>query len=425
MADEKKTPKFSPKQRLVVGGTVLVAAGVAVFGFGMMGGDETTVSNYAPASGVAPAPSEQSLEKGLPVDRKQVSNSSTISRQVDQQRQRAIQQAEDQGQTFIDNLITETDFKDPGDIEIPNQETPDVKKSETKSKEPEVRRKSWAPDYSNDRRNEANSSDNNQTLEDMLAGIGENQDENIASTISAIKSSMKAPKSSTTRVFTQVETGSNRLANNADVYQNTDSDTNGNASGISGNSNQQDYHFRVSMGTRAYAVHQIGIVSDDQGPALAKIYEGPLKGAKLAGTYQLNELSKGVSINYDRMSFKGETYSIDAIALSLGEQERPLLVDDVDNHYIERYGSIGLAAFVQGYAETLRGTTQVVGDNGNVTTIETPISDERDRFISALGEVGSTWGQELRKNANRPITVYVNDEGGLQVLFLNDVDIRK
>ena len=182
--------------------------------------------------------------------------------------------------------------------------------------------------------------------------------------------------------------------------------------------------FKVTLGSQFYATMAFAIVSDDAGPALAKVEEGPLKGAKLQGTYTLNTLSKAVNIKYDKMSFKGQTYPINAIAYNL-ETQRPVMVDSVDNHYMERFGGLFMSSFIKGYADTLNNSTTTVGDSGNTTTINNPIEKESDRVKKALGEPATEIANVLKQNVNRPITVYVNKDRSSGVYFLDDIVIKE
>lgn len=181
-------------------------------------------------------------------------------------------------------------------------------------------------------------------------------------------------------------------------------------------------NLRITLGSKFYATIGFAINSDDGGPALATLHEGPLKGAKLQGSYQLNELSKAVNITFDRMSFKGESYNISAIAYDL-ESERPVLADSVNNRRLERYGGLFLSAFVAGYADTLRDTTTNVTDGGNVISESNSIDADRDRITYALSEPARIMAEELRSNVNRPITVYVSNGRGTGIYFLDDVEI--
>ena len=182
--------------------------------------------------------------------------------------------------------------------------------------------------------------------------------------------------------------------------------------------------YKVTLGSKFYATTAFAINSDDGGPALAIIQEGPLKNAKLQGSYQINELAKAVNITYDKMSHKGETYDINAISYNL-ETDRTVLADDVNNHYMQRYGGLFLSAFVAEYADSLTNQTSVVSDSGAVTTVEDPLESESDRIKSALGGPADLLVEELKENVDRPITVYVNNEKGIGVYFLEDLIVEE
>lgn len=189
------------------------------------------------------------------------------------------------------------------------------------------------------------------------------------------------------------------------------------------NNSSVEKTLKVTLGSKFYATIGFAINSDDGGPALATIHDGPLKGAKLQGDYTLNELAEAVNISFNEMSFEGETYSINAIAFDLNN-DRPVLADSVNHRRLQKYGGMFLSSFIAGYADTLRDTTTNVTEGGNVITEGSSIDDTSDRIAYALSEPAKVFANEFRKNIDRPITVYISKGSGAGIYFLDDIEVE-
>lgn len=416
---KKKKPFFSKKNGIVLGGVGVMLVGSVIYGMSV-DMPSSSVSLSGESSSFLPAPNSESLPKALPTDKPLVTNESVIGKTMAQKRNEELKAATETGDAFLDSLIT------PDNTVTTNFEHIDEQKADLKAPAKTVAnqkdspavepQKTAAPTVSEDRAIDANSS---VRLNNILQTIGTTGGENPYSKALSALDKSGAPKTIPEIVeFADPEKYSDYDANSQyHIIQN------GQLVSTSAGSGEESLPlFKVALGTRFYGMPEIMLVSDDKGPAIAKIYEGPLKGAILAGTYTLNELSEGINIKLDRMSYNGRQYAVEAVMLNL-ESGRPVMADDVDNHYFKRYGAVGLAAMVSGFASTLKTTTQVVGSDGGVTVVENPIDKGKDQFIYALGQVGSVWANELTKNINRPITVTTYAGTGAQIMFMNDVEI--
>lgn len=404
-----KKPLLNKKNKIVIASVAAILVAAVIYGKNV----EMPVSSETSANtDVLPPPTENELAKALPTDQQVASDKSTIGQTMKSQRDAEFKEARETGDVFMDSLISEKESKP---ISFDSIEEPKMKEAPAK-----LKRSEYNPNLPQ-QQPQAEKKDDNQIaidsstrLQNIIQSLGSTEDTNLYETALKKNTKDQKPKSSIVSFADPKDYGDYDINGGYKVVKNGQVTSDGDGS--------DQALFKVALGSRYYGSPEIMLVSDDKGPAVIRIYEGPLKGAVLAGTYSLNDLSEGINISLDRMSFNGRKYNIDARVLDL-KSGRPVVSDDVDHHYFERYGSLGLAVMASGFADTLRGTTQVVGENGNVTVVEEPISKTKDRFIYALGQVGSAWSQELTKNMSRPITVYKFVDTGVQVLFMDEVEI--
>ncbi len=185
----------------------------------------------------------------------------------------------------------------------------------------------------------------------------------------------------------------------------------------------------VKAGTVLFGILDTAVNSDEPGPVLATIVGGPLKGAKLVGNVAITPpppgaSSEAVTLTFNTLSLPSKTNSISVNAVAVDtETARTALADDVDHHYLLRYGSLFASAFMAGYAKviTSQGTVQTSSANGLQTTTQSPMLSNRQTILAALGEVGKKWGEAISGYFNRPNTITVDSGTGIGLLFLADV----
>jgi len=418
-SERKKKKFFSKKNAVVLGGIGTLLIGSIIYGSNVDMPSPSDTSRGG-STDLLPPPSSNQLPKALPTDARIASKESVIGKTMQQQRDNQLDEAVKTGDVFLDDLISAEKVGPLNFENIEDQQKPEMKepvKMQRSEYNPEIKpANNTAAQTPSDNLIEADSSERlNRIIQTLGAGKDNPYDAALAELSG--KGKEKAPKQPTIVQFA-----------NPEEYSDYGKDSgykvvrNGRVTTTNSDGGEETALFKVALGARYYGMPEIMLVSDDKGPAIVKIYEGPLKGAVLGGTYTLNELAEGINITLDRMSYNGRRYAVDARLLNL-ETGRPVVADDVDHHYFERYGAVGLAALAAGFADTLKTTTQVVGSDGGVTVVEDPINKGKDQFIYALGQVGSVWAKELTKNMNRPITVTTYAGKGAQVLFMDEVEI--
>ena len=163
-----------------------------------------------------------------------------------------------------------------------------------------------------------------------------------------------------------------------------------------------------------YGLLRVYISSDEPGPVVVALQDGALNGARLIGSFK--RADEKVVIHFDRMTFRGAWYAVDAVAID-PENGRLGLATAVDRRTVSRWAALLGSAILQGAQRAyLSQGTQSNYLWGQTTTTD---FDDREIWAIALGEIGTRTRQAATAYFNRPPTVYVDPALQLVgVLFL-------
>ena len=196
----------------------------------------------------------------------------------------------------------------------------------------------------------------------------------------------------------------------------------------------------VKAGTIFFATLDTSINTDEPGPIMATLVQGPYKGAKLIGSVSFSPQSTAekVTLNFSTLVLPDAPKSLTIQAVAIDpDTARIALASDVDHHYLLRYGTMLASSLLTGYAKiiadtgTTTTTTQTQGLLGpSVQTVTAPPTGGTDSktqskkaIFSALGDLGTKIGTATSSFTSRPITIKVDSGTGIGLLFLKDVQI--
>lgn len=179
----------------------------------------------------------------------------------------------------------------------------------------------------------------------------------------------------------------------------------------------------VRAGTVIPARMLTPLTSDNPGPVLAEVSSGPLKGARLLGTMQVQK--EGILVTFNSISKPGwpDTYRISAVGMT--NDGYTGMATDVNKHYLQRYTALLAGTFMGGYGQGLSqsGSTTIITDGGAVVSTQDEL-DSRQIRNRGYGRVAQAIGSELASAANRETTIEVKPKDGqmydFQVLFLEN-----
>jgi intracellular multiplication protein IcmE len=190
----------------------------------------------------------------------------------------------------------------------------------------------------------------------------------------------------------------------------------------SGANNNQDTGAVIKAGTIMFAVLDTDINSDENSPVLATIVAGQLKGSKLIGAFRRQ--NKRVVLSFTTLSIPSLTNSISMNAVAIdANTAHTALADNVDSHYLLRYGSLFASSFLSGIGSAIQnsGSTDINSFFGVSTTHDKYSVGET--IASALGDVGDQWSSAAEDVFNTPPTVTVDVGAGIGILFMQDLKL--
>ncbi len=178
----------------------------------------------------------------------------------------------------------------------------------------------------------------------------------------------------------------------------------------------------LPAGEIVYAQTILEANSDVPGPVLARIMSGPLRGAKVLGSFEVQ--NEYLTLQFNTIVLDGISQGIDAIALDPGTT-LPGVVSEVDHRYFTRVVLPAAAAFVEGAAEAIADsgrTTITISDSGTSATTSSSNTGRDEEIASGIEEAAQELSDILDERANET-KVLVRLESGTPIglLFLEPV----
>ena len=157
--------------------------------------------------------------------------------------------------------------------------------------------------------------------------------------------------------------------------------------------------------------------SDVPGPVLATIETGKLKGARLLGGF--TKAGDYVVLKFTSMTLPdGDVAPLTAYALDPHKLQAGMATD-VDHHYLERYGSMLLGAFLYGFGQA----EMYNGGTGTVTQFGAPVFIPQMNTVLSqsalgLGMAGQQLASVTQQNFNIPATVHLHQNDPVAILII-------
>ncbi|KAB0482407.1 hypothetical protein F7Q91_03090 [Vibrio chagasii] len=157
------------------------------------------------------------------------------------------------------------------------------------------------------------------------------------------------------------------------------------------------------------------IDSDVPGPLRVEILTGKAKKSVAFGKFELIEQAPGVALTVTSVIVDGKAVPVKAWALS-PDTELALFDDDVDHHYIQRFGGLFAGLFMSGFLESLT-NTDVTVSNGDTNISTGAIEGTTERIVYSVATAAEGFLPILYNYANRPIQVKVPNGQVMYLLF--------
>lgn len=179
----------------------------------------------------------------------------------------------------------------------------------------------------------------------------------------------------------------------------------------------------IGAGELSYGIIDVSADSDQPGPVLATIEDGPLKGARLLGRFA--DVNNRLIMQFTVATLPNQaSFPIDAVAVN-PKNNRTAIAVSVNHHYLERFGLLLGGSFLSGFGQAIQsqGSTTVSSGAGIVSTVS-PLTLAQEGE-AALGNVGQTIGQigEQDYSQIKP-TVRVPEGTPVGILFMKAVPVK-
>jgi intracellular multiplication protein IcmE len=160
--------------------------------------------------------------------------------------------------------------------------------------------------------------------------------------------------------------------------------------------------------------------SDNPGPVLAQIAVGPLRGARLLGSFQTRE--EVLTLEFKTLVVDGVSYGINAVALD-PDTTLPGLATDVDHRYLQRIALPMAASFIEGLSSAISDSGRTtVTITGETVAEETNPTKTKEQVASGIEEAGAEARDILDDIAGDTETLIVVATGTpFGLLFLDTV----
>jgi len=179
----------------------------------------------------------------------------------------------------------------------------------------------------------------------------------------------------------------------------------------------------VKAGEIRYANNDIALSTDFRGPLRMTFLDGRLSGWQGMGTFELNEFGARMKAKVTKLiAPSGKTVSANGYVLDPNTTLWAVR-SDVDRHIIYRYGGFGLGTILSAFSEIAdarqKQSEVIRGDGTTVTQYREP--DAEQITYRVLGEFSRLWEEAFMDNMDRPITVTLDPNTQVGVLFENTV----
>lgn len=182
-------------------------------------------------------------------------------------------------------------------------------------------------------------------------------------------------------------------------------------------------HVVADVGDLLYGETLNYLTSDLDTPVLAEITTGDLAGARLRGSFQVDDASRRLLIMFSQITIDEETYPVEAYAVD-GFTAEATLASDVDRRYLRRYGPILASGFVAGFADSASQVDEEVVISDGTATVVRGAPTTRQSLFSGLSQAGSVIAEDIRERAPSGPEIMVTEGYPIGILVASQVEIE-
>lgn len=175
----------------------------------------------------------------------------------------------------------------------------------------------------------------------------------------------------------------------------------------------------IPAGTIYYGEVISEINSDMTSPILAEITEGPFKGWRLTGSFNIPQGSKGLLLSFNKfVNLEGKEFTISALAID-GLEGQSLIASEVNPRLLQRYGPVFATSFLAGLAQSLsQPRSTIAGIGSTQVLVEEPSTLEQAGY-AGLSNSFSAISSDIANYIPKGPLITIKSGYPLGILFTN------
>lgn len=158
----------------------------------------------------------------------------------------------------------------------------------------------------------------------------------------------------------------------------------------------------VPAGTIEYGQLITEANTDAPGPVLVHLASGPLRGAKLIGSFTATD--NYLTLSFNQMVINGVSEAVNAVAMD-PNTTLPGIVTEIDRRYFSRIVLPMAAEFVEGLTEAIANsgntTITIQGQTGTTTTDTSGDKDSGEEIASGIEKAGESFSDIINEEADK------------------------
>jgi len=170
-----------------------------------------------------------------------------------------------------------------------------------------------------------------------------------------------------------------------------------------------------------YAETISSVNSDMQAPVLAEVVAGPLKGARLTGTFTSDRAAARMVVQFSNMTLAdGRVFTLDGYAVD-GKSAEMAVASDVERRYIARYAPILASTFISGYAQSAAQVGSTISGTGENSIIVEGEANARQNVLAGVSAAADAISEDIMAGAPKGPKIILRDGYPIGILIVAPV----
>lgn len=155
-------------------------------------------------------------------------------------------------------------------------------------------------------------------------------------------------------------------------------------------------------------------------PVIATVTVGKYEGARVIGTFSVDDQSGKLVISFSQMTLEDTTIPVRALAVD-GFSGENALRSGIERRYVKRYAPVFASAFLNGLAKGLSETDQAVVGVGDSQTVVTTAKTVEESVWAGIADATGTVTDDISSRAPKGPNIKLGSGYPIGILFVEDL----